>query len=189
MNCKRFQVLSSCSGQSLVETALLVPFLLMLALNAINFGYFFFVAVNLAAAPRSGVEYSIQGFETPVAMSLPDAGPTATATSVSWLTLNDMTGALASGGSAKVQVCSQSIGLAGSGSNQISQCSQYNSSPAYTPDADPEAPNFVLNRVDVTYTFAPLIPGTPFNLIVLAACTTNNSSCTFHRQASMRAMN
>src|SRR5258708_34830608 len=50
------------SGQSLMETALILPFLMMLAFEAINFGYFFFTAVNIAASPRQGVEYSIQGF-------------------------------------------------------------------------------------------------------------------------------
>src|SRR5207244_13548584 len=43
------------SAQSMTETALLLPILLVLALNTINFGYFFFVAVNLALAPRQGL--------------------------------------------------------------------------------------------------------------------------------------
>ncbi len=56
------QGFASSSGQALVETALIVPFLLMLALNTINFAYFFVVAINLAAAPRSGTLYSTLGF-------------------------------------------------------------------------------------------------------------------------------
>ncbi len=36
-------------GQSLVETVLLMPLLLLIILNVVNFGYFFVVAVNLAA--------------------------------------------------------------------------------------------------------------------------------------------
>jgi len=60
------------------------------------------------------------------------------------------------------------------------------------PSADPEAPNFMLHRVDVTYTFSPLIPGTPFGLALLpmTACSVSggNVLCTFHRQVSMRVM-
>lgn len=44
---------------------------------------------------------------------------------------------------------------------------------------DPE-PGFVLNRVDVTYTVSPLIPGAVFNLIL-------PSNMSFHRQVSMRS--
>lgn len=185
---------SQNSGQALVETALIVPFLLMIALNVVNFGYFFLVAVNLAAAPRSGALYSILGGATPTqGAALPPAGPTGTTTTVSYLTLNDMTGALYNGGSAAVQVCSSTVGVANPGTtSQTSQCSQYNSSPAYAVDADPEAPSFILNRVDVTYTFSPLIPGTPFNIVLLASpiCTSSGGvTCTFHRMAEMREMN
>src|SRR5579863_10067063 len=66
------------SGQSLIETALAVPFLLLIALNAINFAYYFFVAINLAAAPRNGVEWSVQGFATPAQLALPSSGYTST---------------------------------------------------------------------------------------------------------------
>ena len=65
-------------GQSMIETALLLPILLLIAFNAINFGYFFFVVLNLSSAPRSGVQYSILGFATPGQFSLPPAGPATT---------------------------------------------------------------------------------------------------------------
>ena len=39
-------------GQSLLETALTVPLLLALAFNLINFAYFWFMILTLAAAPR-----------------------------------------------------------------------------------------------------------------------------------------
>ncbi|HLY62068.1 MAG TPA: TadE/TadG family type IV pilus assembly protein [Terriglobia bacterium] len=177
-------------GQAAVETALLLPFLLSLAFNVVNFGYFFIVAVNLAAAPRSGVEYSILGGATPGDLKLPAPGPTTTTTSVSYLTLNDLTGAISSGGSAEVQVCTAQAGTTGSGTSQKSVCNQYNSSPTYTVSADPEAPAFILNRVDVTYTFHPLIDQRLFNLILPSSlCSGSPVTCTFHRQVSMRSMN
>lgn len=184
---------SGTSGQALIETALIVPFLLMLALNVVNFGYFFLVAVNLAASPRSGAEYSILGGATPPSPALAPAGGATTTNSVSYLSLNDMTGALYNGGAAGVQVCSSTVGLSNPGTaSQTSKCSQYNSSPSYAADTDLEAPQFVLNRVDVTYTFTPLIPGTPFNIVLLASplCSSSGGvTCTFHRGAEMREMN
>lgn len=186
------------SGQALVETALIVPFLLMIALNVVNFGYFFLVAVNLAAAPRSGALYSILGFQTPQTLSLPPAGPSGCPAGtpncdVNYLTNQDMTGAIYKPSTnASVQVCSSTVGVTGSGASQTTQCSQFNSSPTYSPDADLEAPTFLLNRVDVTYTFTPLIPGTPFNIVLLASpvCSTAGGvTCTFHRMAEMREMN
>ena len=185
----------NAGGQAMIETALMMPFLLALVFNVVNFGYFFLIAVNLAAAPRAGVEYSILGASTTISPTptLAAPGPTTSATSVSFMTLSDLTGAIASGASAPVQVCTAQAGVSGTGSSLITVCNQYNSSPSYTPDADPEAPSFVLNRVDVTYTFKPLIDQRVFNLILLATpvCTGSGSgvTCTFHRQASMRAMN
>jgi TadE-like protein len=183
-------------GQSLVETVLLMPLMLLIVLNVVNFGYFYVVAVNLAAAPRAGVEYSILGFSTPSSLTLPDAGPPSTTTSVSHLSQQDLTGAINAPTGATIQVCSQTVGMNGSASKCVSctgsTCGAAgNGNPA--PDLDPEAPNFILNRVDVTYTFSPLIPGTPFGLALLpmTACTASggNVTCTFHRQVSMREMN
>ena len=185
-------------GQAVVETVLMLPLLLGMVFNAINFGFFFLVIINLAAAPRSGVAYSILGFSTPKALSLPPPGPTTNSGTVSYLTLSDLTGAIGNGSTSGVQVCSQTVIIGGSGTNgtgtsRKANCAQYNSSPAYPVDADPEAPTFVLNRVDVTYTFTPPLDQRLFNLVVLASptCTGTGGSvrCTFHRQVSMRAMN
>ncbi len=49
------------SGQALVETVLLLPLLMAIVLNAINFGYFFLMALNITSAARSGGLYSIMG--------------------------------------------------------------------------------------------------------------------------------
>src|SRR5438094_8804900 len=62
------------SGQSIIETLLTLPFLLTVLLNAVNFGYFYFVALHLAASPRAAVEYSIIGRSTPAAIAYAQAG-------------------------------------------------------------------------------------------------------------------
>ena len=183
-------------GQSLIETALLLPILLLLAFNAINFGYFFFVAVNIAAAPRTGVQYSILGTATPLNTTLPKAAPPGDPFSVSFLTYQDMQGVLPGSSSARIQVCSKNLGLSGSGANRRTNCLAFGTgTEAFTPAPDPEtptdsnqSPKFFLNRVDVVYQLTPLIPAfelpTPAGPISLALVPTLR----LHRQVSMRAM-
>ena len=166
------------SGQSMVETALIMPLILLITFNAVNFGYYFYVAIHLAAAPRQGVEYSIQGFSSPGQFSLPIAGPSTNQTSVSWLTLQDMSGLISSSGQ-QVQVCSKNLGLSAPGTPNCQQFPAGSTFPA--PSADPEPTSFVLNRLDVRYTVSPLIPVGLFGL-------TLTPSANFHRQVSMRAL-
>lgn len=188
-------------GQSLVETTLMIPLLLLLILNAVNVGYFLLVTLNLTSATRNGIEYAIQGSSTPSNQSLPSAtGPSASA--VSYLIYQEMTGSLNAPGGVQVQVCSVNLGSSGNGSAATSNCQTCTNSGCAggtvgsgspIPDADPESANgFALNRVDVTYKFNTLVPATPFNLIVASFPTCSSSggavSCTFNRHAEMRAM-
>lgn len=101
---KRF---SGSSGQALIETALILPLLLMIVLNAVNFGYFYLMALNITAASRSSGIYSIMGGATPASLPLPNAGPVTTTTTVSYLAYQDLTGAVYSPSTSNtgVQVC------------------------------------------------------------------------------------
>lgn len=205
MRTPRLTAKRSQAGQSIVETVLMMPVLLLFLLNAVNFGYFFFVVTNLAAAPRAGVEYSIMGGATPAAIELPPNGPSNSTLSSSFLTYEDMRGALnAPTVNGAVQACSASAGILSPGTTTArATCNSYGTTPAgFTFPAvqvDPElnagntAPAFVLHQVDVAYKFIPLIPGTPFNIALLASpiCTVSGSdvSCVFHRQSVMRGMN
>lgn len=188
-------------GQALIETALIMPLFLTIVLNAVNFGYFFLMALNLTSAARSGALYSIMGSATPAQIVLPKAGPPTTNTSVFYLTYQDLTGSVyvpTTNGS--LQVCSPSVGISNAGTTgEVTQCAQYPTTATFgTPVPDPElnasntAPAFYLNRVDVTYQFQPLIPLMPFNIVVLAspACSSTNGvvTCTFTRNSQMRVM-
>src|SRR5258708_8923525 len=73
---------SDSSGQSLVEVAVIVPILFLLIAYAVDYGYFFLVAAQLASASRVAAEYSIQGFQGPAQTQLPVAGPISTTASV-----------------------------------------------------------------------------------------------------------
>ena len=66
-------VIKSTRGESLIETALSLPLLLMLLFNALNIGYFFFVTLNLTSAPRTAVLYSMLGGQTQNELQLPPA--------------------------------------------------------------------------------------------------------------------
>ena len=189
------------SGQSLVETVLLVPLLLTLVLNAINFSYFFLTALNITSSARSGAMYSITADATPAAIPAPPAGPATVTNSVSYLAYQDLTGAVYSPSTnAGVQVCSPSVGIANAGTtNQKSSCTTFGSVggfPAAVPDPELNSSNtlpaFLLNRVDIAYQFSPPIPLMPFNIVVLAspACSSSGGvvSCTFYRHSVMRVM-
>lgn len=169
---------ASDSGQSLLETALFLPILVILVAFAVDFGYFFLVAANLTSSSRSAAEYSVQGFESPAQQTLPAAGPQSSVTSVSTLAVDDLSGLVAATTTTSVEVCSKSVGV----SNNVTECSS--DGPAgtiYTPATDPEAPSFLLNRVDVTYTANPPIPLGIFSFTLLP-------SLQFHRQVSMRVL-
>jgi len=171
------------SGQSLVEAALLMPVLLTLIFNAVNIAYFSYALLNLSNAATQGSEYSIQGQSSNIQLArLPSA------TDVGGLMIDGFKGAVPSASTANtaVRVCTAALGLSGSGtSSQIPRCSVTYGSGSFpglgASDADPEAPGFVLNRIDMQYTVTPLIPGGVFNVVLPA-------SLTLGRTVYMRAM-
>jgi Flp pilus assembly protein TadG len=198
------------SGQALIETAIILPLLLAIILNAVNFAFFFLMALNITASSRSSGLYSILGNASTRAAALPLAVPYTTTTSVSYLAFQDLTGAVytPSISNTGVQVCSPSVGILNTGTaNQKSDCTSVGIGSFPAADVDPECgagstsqnppctggtPAFLLNRVDVAYRFAPPIPSIPFNIFALVtpACTTvGGVSCTFYRHIEMRAMN
>ena len=166
------------SGQSLIEIALMMPLLILLIGYAIDFGYFFIVAANITSAARNAAQYSVQGFATPGQGALAVAGPLTTTTSVAATALGDIAALFNSSTLAAVQVCTKSLGMTGN----LANCVNYGAvATSYTPAADPEAPYFVLQRVDVTYTVQPPIPMSFFQFPLLPQMQ-------FHRQVSMRAL-
>ena len=189
------------SGQALLETVLIMPLFLMIVLNALNFGYFYLMALNLSASSRSSGLFSIVGSSTPAGTPLPPAGPRTGIGSVSYLADQDLTGAVSSPNTqASIQVCSPSVGINNPGTlTETTACTSFGSITTFpSPSSDPElnsansAPAFLLNRVDVAYQFRPLVPLMPFNILILAspACTSSGGvvTCTFSRHIEMRVM-
>ena len=108
-------------GQSLIETAIFLPILILLVAYAVDFGYFFIVAANLTSASRNAAEYSIQGFASPAQSALPIAGPITTNTSVAALAVGDLSSLAASSSTTSVEVCSKILGT----TNNVTNCSSY----------------------------------------------------------------
>jgi Flp pilus assembly protein TadG len=168
---------SGAAGNSLVETAILLPILLAIAFNAINLGYFWFVGLTIAAAPRLGAEYVSQGGSANETSSMPSTN------AVNTLVFDNLTHALnATTSNAGVRVCSSSSAAGVDSSSHIAGCDSFGMSYGFSSNtADPEAPVFVLNRVDVAYAVHPIIPGTLFHVVL-------PSDLTFRRQVSMRSL-
>ena len=198
---RKIETLRGSSGQALIETALILPLLLMIVLNAVNFAYFFLMTLNITAASRSAAIYSVMGSSTPASMAYANGGPSTTASTVSYLAIQDLTGAVYSPSTqAGVQVCSSSVGIVNAGTaNMQTSCAKYGtigSFPAAEPDPEKSAgstsPAFLLNRIDIAYQFSPPIPLSPFNIIVLATpiCSSGGGTvtCTFYRHVEMREM-
>lgn len=171
-------------GSSLIETALIMPILILVLCFSIDIGYFFVVAANLVSAARNAVLYSGQGFLSPAAQ-LPSAGTSGSLTDtsgVAGLAGGDLSGLASMSTKTTVQVCSKEIGVTQSGGGYITGCSTFPSgSLSFTPDMDPESGKGLLTqRVDVVYTLSPPIP--------LSFFTFAMPPLTVHWQAEMRAI-
>ena len=164
------------SGQSLIETAIMLPVLICIACNAMNIAYFWFVALTLTSAPRIGAEYASQGGQAEQYTSAP------TNSSISDLVYENLLHTLnGSTSNVSVRVCAVGSGI-DTTTTTIPKCNSYGPTPASafpTNTADPESSKFYCDRVDVAYTVTPLVPGGVFNVAL-------PSNMTFYRHASMR---
>jgi hypothetical protein len=172
------------SGQALLESAITVPFLMLILLNSINIGYYFWAVINLSEATRAGVQWSIMGNGSTLGVAeLPSPGdPSLTdVSSVAYLTFQDVSG-FASRSNSWVGVC-MDVTPSGGGSVTYSCDNSYgNGSLALTvtPDTDPEGV-MTLNRVDIVYKFTPLVGNGWIGVW--------SPPLQFHRYVEMRALN
>ncbi len=169
----------------MVETALVMPVLVLMLCFAVDIGYLFIVAANLVSSARSGVLYSGQGFVAPGQQPLPSAGTSGSLSDtagVAGLTGGDLAGLSNMTTQTRVEVCSKQIGVTQTSNGFVTNCSTFPSgSLNYTPDQDPESNNGMLTqRVDVVYTVSPPIP--------LDFFTFTMPPLTLHWQAEMRAV-
>ena len=176
---------SADRGSAMIETALVLPILILMLCFAIDIGYFFIVAANLASASRNAVLYSAQGFVSVGQKQLPSAGTSGSLTDtagVAGLAGADLSGLASMLTKTRVQVCSKKIGITQTSSGYVTNCNTYPSgSLNFAPDQDPDSNYGMLTqRVDVVYTVSPPIP-VDFFLFRMPPLTV-------HWQAEMRAL-
>ena len=152
------------NGQSLVEFALLVPFMFLFVVNVVNFGGFFFAWITVANAARAGAQYAVLGGASVLGPAPP------TSTQIAAVITQDIS-SLKNRASLVVRVCSNNNGTI-----------TPNTCPATIP-ADPEPATYVLTTIDVTYTYVPFIPLWNFSALGIRATL---PPTTIHRQAVMR---
>jgi len=149
-------------GQALVEFALIIPLVFLLAVNAVNFGGFLYAWITVANAARAGAQYMILSSASP--------GPptAATLSQITTLVTNDVT-SLLNRSSVVVAICTNNTAAANSCTTLF----------------DPEAPTYSLATVDVTYTYKPLIPLFSFPQLGIGATLPSSK---VHRKAVMRML-
>jgi Flp pilus assembly protein TadG len=153
---------SRTKGQSLVEFALFVPLVFLLAVNALNFGGFLFAWITVAGAARDAAQYMV------MSSASPGAPTQATLAQITTLVTNDVS-SLLNRSSIVVATCTNST-TAANGCTSL---------------FDPEAPTYTLATVDVTYTYKPYIPLFSFPKLHISATLPTS---TIHRKAVMRML-
>jgi len=155
------------TGQAVIEFALVLPFLLLLILNLVNFGALLYACLTVANAARAGAQYMVLAGASLGAPAPP------TAAQVASVVTQDVS-SLPNQASLQVKVCTNNngtVGCSGSGGG--------------APLTDPEPTHYVVGTVDVTYTYQPLLGAWRFpNLGIYLTIPPS----TIHRRAAMRML-
>jgi Flp pilus assembly protein TadG len=170
---------ASSAGQSLIEFALILPLLVLLVVNVVNFGSFIYTWIEVSNAARAGAQYMIMSGDS---LGRPRQATSALITQL----VHDDLGSLVNGAGATVRVCTNNNGVFDLTSGQIDAAGNPVPCAAGNTDTfvDPEAGSYVLATVDVSYTWQPLIPLWEFPRLGIHATLPNN--LTIHRTAVMR---
>jgi Flp pilus assembly protein TadG len=132
------------TGQTLIEFILVLPFIFLLILNAVNFGGLFYAWITVANASRAGANYAILGDASAGNVSAP------TGTQVDNMIKAEIA-SLSNSSSLIVNVCQK---------NNTVTSVLFGTCTGIPSDVEPS--NFVLTSVDVTYTYKPIISGFQF---------------------------
>ena len=157
-----------CEGQALVEYALTLPFILLLVVNVVNFGGFFYGWITMANAARAGAEYAILGGASVGAIEPANGGQI----------INMITQDISSLPNSSTLVVSICQNYNGTITSLAGSCSAI--------PTDPEPTNYVLTTVDTTYTYKPFIPA-GFQFPGLGIYATLPPT-TVHRRTVMRSI-
>jgi Flp pilus assembly protein TadG len=157
------KVTTKREGQALVEFSLIIPLVLLLAVNAANFGGFIFAWITVVNAARDGAQYMVMSSNSP-------GQPTpATLAQITALVTADVS-SLLNRSSVVVAICYTTA---------TTSCGTF---------SDPEVLTsslYTLATVDVTYTYVPFIPLFSFPHLGISATLPPTA---IHRKAVMRML-
>src|SRR5439155_14590430 len=122
---------------------LVLPMVLLLLVNVVNFGGFFYAFITVANAARAGADYAILQGGASVASSHISA---VSASQITTLITTEIA-SLPNNPSLSVNICQNNNGTVTTLSGTCSSIA-----------SDPEPTNYVLTSIDVTYTYQPFIP-------------------------------
>lgn len=164
-------------GQALIELALLLPLLLLIIANVVNFGGMFYAAITVANAARHGSQYLVLS-----GASIGAPGSPAPAIIFDLLAADTIT--LANPASLKLRVCREDKA---DWSAPLCTSSPAGFSPAQPPEETERAETFLYAQgwVDVEYEYLPLIP--LFTVPVLGIPLSPPPQI-IHRQSVMRML-
>jgi Flp pilus assembly protein TadG len=138
------------TGQAVLELALLIPFLLLIIANVVNFGGMFYAAITVANAARHGSQHFVYGSATVKNSATPSAASV-------WTLVSNDTAALPNPTSRVIRVC-----LENRNDVNAPACTTLGPGSAtfVSPPLDtrPEAAAYLNGWVDVGYTYTPYIP-------------------------------
>lgn len=128
------------TGQAIIEYLLILPIVLVLLLNMVNFAGFFFSWIAVSNAARVGANYAVLGGAA--------AGfqPSSTVSKIRSLVAADVS-SLPNNSSLVINICRNKNGTVTTLSGTCTAI-----------PSDSEPTNYVLTSVDVTYTYIPFIP-------------------------------
>lgn len=129
----------STSAQALVEYILVLPMVVLLIVNLVNFGGFFYAWITVANAARAGADYAVLGESSVGAMRAPSAAQIQSV-------ITQDTSSLPNKNSVTVNVCQSTS------SGVVTLSGTCTGIPS-----DPEAAGYTLTSIDVTYTYQPFI--------------------------------
>jgi Flp pilus assembly protein TadG len=168
----------SKEGQALIEFALVLPLLMLLVLNVVNFGAMLYAMVTVANAARAGAQYTIMGG------SYAHRGSRASFATVAARVYEDVSTLSDSSSKTVVKVCYNNNGTYSCWN--CTNSTTCGSSTSGTSPNDPEntgaVATFLVGSVDVTYSYTPFVGALHFGNFYLTTPPTS-----IHRQGVMRA--
>jgi Flp pilus assembly protein TadG len=164
----------NCSGQALIEFALVIPLLFLLIVLVVNVGSMMYAWITVSNAARAGAQFWMFGSASVKAPAQP------TSAEVTALITRDLQ-SLPNSASLVVTVCKNL--------NSTVTCSAALPAGLSNPPSDPEsATTFCLKSVDVNYTYQPFIRTWTFaGLGISIPAALGGSDKTMHYRALMRS--